>query len=141
MQISNYTIQTLSLLKVDFTEYMYRIYPFSDCLPNKNYKTYCRRARVQVWTILNDFEVFELYWTLFSFYLCLFWTISFYLWLSWTISDNLGPSQPSSGYSAISGCLELYWAISGYIWLSLAVSFYVVLSLAISIKYQVSGCK
>ena len=145
MQISNYTIQTLSLLKVDFTEYMYRIYPFSDCLPNKNYKTYCRRARVQVWTILNDFEVFEQYWIIFLFYLCLFWTTYF--------SDYLWSYQPTSGYPAITGYIwiswamfisvnnfEVFWTIyNHFLVLLCSISIYLKLSLVISGSGDILG--
>ena len=80
------------------------------CTPiliKKDYKTYYRSVRVQVWTILNDFEVFELYGIIFLSFFVYFVLSLFLLWLSWTISDHLGQPQVTQLYLAIKGYLEL----------------------------------
>ena len=111
----------------------------------KNYETYYRSARVQVWTILNDFEVFELFWIIFLFYLCLFWTTYF--------SDYLWSYQPTSGYPAITGYIwiswamfisvnnfEVFWTIyNHFLVLLCSISIYLKLSLVISGSGDILG--
>jgi len=101
------------------------------CL-RKNYATYYRSTRVQVWTIS---KYFELYWTIFSVYLALSQFISVYFGLSCSISLHLGLSRTISDYlglsRTISDYLRLSRTISDYLWLSLIISDYLGLSLTI----------
>ena len=88
----------------------------------KNYESYYRSERLQVWTILNNLIYIEPFF------------LSIYLGLSWPISVYLGSAGLTYFYllRSILGCIELSKAILEKNWISRDISGYLVLSRALS---------
>ena len=114
----------------------------------KNYESYYRSARLQVWTILSIFNNFFYLSRSILVLIDLSWFISVYLGQSHFISVYLGLSLPISVHLGLSRTILCYikqsWATMSYLdylWLHLVIIGHLGLSQDTSIKYQVSGCK